>query len=195
LGEVAHRVPLDLRGVDPVDRRPAAGSVHRPGAAHDDHRHAVELRIVDAHRRMEQADDVVHDRAHRLARVLRVAVRERHGDLLVGAEDDLGLALAVVHERVVEATVRRPRIQRDVLDAESLEQIDDDVRAETGRAFWRTPRLLLRYDLGYLPTPRFSASSTYFWSSTLVTSRSLTFGFCGTSASRVAWNAFTSSLG
>ena len=144
---------------------------------------------------MKEADDVVHDRAHRLARRLRVAVRERDGDLLVRAQDDLGLALAVVHERVVEAAVRRTGVDGDVLDPEALQQIDDDVRAEAGRALLRPPRGPFGYDLGYLPTPRFSASATYLSSSTFVTSRSFTFGLVATSASRVAWNAFTSRCG
>ena len=195
LREVPHRLALHLRGVDPVDRRSAPPPIHRPGAAHHDHRHAVELCVVDAHRRMQEADDIVDDRAHRLTRGLRVAVRERDGDLLVRTEDDLGLALAVVHERVVKPAVRRAGVERDVFDAEALEQIDDDVAAETGRALLRPPRPRSGCDLGYLPTPRFSASDTYLSSNTFVTSMSFTFGFCATSASRDALNDATVGCG
>ncbi len=195
LREVAHRLALHLGGVDPVDRRPAATAIQRSGRAEHHHRDAVEVRVVDAHRRVKEPDDVVHDRAHRLSGGLRVAVRERDGHLLVGAEDDLGPALAVVHERVVEPAVRRAGIQRDVLDAERLQQIDDHVRAEAGRARARLPRWTLGRDLGYFPTPRFSASATYRSSSTFVTSRSLTFAFVATSTSRVELNAATTGCG
>src|SRR5206468_12340212 len=184
-----------LRAGAPVDRPPAPPPVHRPGAAHHDHRHAVQLCVVHAHRRMQEADDVVNDRAHRLTRGLRIAVRERDGDLLVRAQNDLGLAVAVVHERVVKPAVRRAGVERDVFDAEALEQIDDDVAAEAGRALLRPPRPRSGCDLGYLPTPRFSASDTYLSSNTFVTSMSFTFGFCATSASRDALNDATVGCG
>jgi len=109
---------------------------------------------------------------HRPPGRLGVPVRDRYGDLLVGAEDDLGLALAIVHERVVKPAVRGSRIQSDVLDSERLKQIDDDVGSVA---------LLRRY----LPTPRFSASATNESSIALVTSSVLTDGFVAASESRV----------
>jgi hypothetical protein len=89
----------------------------------------------------------------------------------VRAKDDLGLVARVVDERIVEAPVRRSGVQGDVLDPERPEQVDDDVG----------PVLLLRY----LPTPRFSASTTNESSMAFVTSKVLTFGFVAASASLV----------
>ncbi len=60
----------------------------------------------------------------------------------------------------MEAAIGGAGIDRDVLDAERLEEVDDDVGAEAGRARPRPPRPSLRNDLRYLPTPRFSASAT-----------------------------------
>ena len=85
------------------------------------------MRVVHAHRRVEQADDVVNDRAHRPSGDLRESVRDVDRDLLVRAEDDLGLPAAVVDEGVVQSAVRRAGIERDVLDAKGLEEVDDDV--------------------------------------------------------------------
>lgn len=95
----------------------------------------------------------------------------------------------------METAVRRAGVDRDVLDAERLQQIDDDVGAKAGRALWRPPRSSLRNDLRYLATPRFSASATNESSIAFVTSKSLAFAFVATSVSRVAWNVFASTCG
>jgi len=89
----------------------------------------------------------------------------------MGAEDDLGLVGAVVDQRVVKTPVRRSGVQGDVLDPERPEQIDDDVG----------PVPLLRY----LPTPRFSASTTKESSMAFVTSKVLTAGFVAARVSLV----------
>ena len=47
--------PWHLRGVDPVDARPALGLVHRPGGADDEHRRAVDVGVVDRHVGVQQA--------------------------------------------------------------------------------------------------------------------------------------------
>ncbi len=54
--EIADRFALNVGGVNPVDERPALGFGQRPGGAHDKDRRAVEIGVVDAHRRMQQAD-------------------------------------------------------------------------------------------------------------------------------------------
>ena len=72
---------------------------------------------------MQQADDVVQDRHHRLAARLGVAVRDPHRDLLVLAEHHLRLVAAVVDERVVQAAVAGARVERRVRQLELLEQI------------------------------------------------------------------------
>ena len=78
---------------------------------------------------MEQADDVVDDRAHRPSRRLGVPVGDVDRDLLVRAQDDLGLPAAVIDQRVVQSAVGRAGIERDVLDAKGLKEVDDHVRA------------------------------------------------------------------
>ena len=53
LGEVAHGLALDLRRVDPVDGRPPPPPVERTGRAEQHQRHAVEVCVVHAHRRVQ----------------------------------------------------------------------------------------------------------------------------------------------
>ena len=129
LHEVADRVALHERAVDPVDVRPALAPIERAGRAEDEHRHAIDMRVVNRHRRVQETDDVVDDRGHRLAGHLRVAMGDRDSDLLVGAGHDLGAVAAVVDDGIVKAAIGRARIQRRVFDAEAFEEIDDDVGA------------------------------------------------------------------
>ena len=81
------------------------------------------------------------------------------------------------------------------IEPEALQQIDNDVGAETGRALLRPPRPRPRKYFGYLPTPRFSASATYLSSMALVTSMPFTAGFVATSASRDELNDDTVGCG
>ena len=83
---------------------------------------------------MLQADDVVHDRRHDLAGRLGVAMRHRHGDLFVAAENHFGIGLGaalVIDQRIVNAAEARARIQRDVFDAQNFHQIDDQIGTVT----------------------------------------------------------------
>ena len=122
--------------MNPVDPRPAIGRVHRPRAAEDDYRQTVRPGIVDRHRRVLQADDIVHRRGHRLTLGARVAVRQRDADFLMVAKNNLGRVIAaVIHQRIVQSAERRSRVDRDVLNLKSLQQIDDDVRSPLGSWF------------------------------------------------------------
>ena len=127
LDVVAHLLTLHVRGVHPVDPRTPLRRVHRAGSAEQQHRNPVAPGVVDRHRGVLEADDVVQRRRHRPARRLRVAVGERDRDLLVQALDDL--RAADVDERVVQAAERRARGEGDVLDAEPLEQQRDEIGA------------------------------------------------------------------
>ena len=83
---------------------------------------------------MLQADDVVHDRRHDLARRLGVTVRHRHGDLFMAAENHfrIGRAAAlVVDQRIVNAAKARAGIERDIFDAKNFQQIDDQIGTVT----------------------------------------------------------------
>ena len=128
LGEVPHRVALGEGRVDPVDERAPVLLVHGAGGADDEDRAAVDVGVVDAHGRMQQPHHVVHDGDHGLARRLGVAVGDLHRDLLVVAQQHLGIVLAVVHHGVVETPVAGPRIEGDVGDVVELHEVDDDVR-------------------------------------------------------------------
>ena len=119
---------LHQRGVDPVDPGPALGRVHRAGGAEHQDGDPVAEGVEDGHARVLEADDVVDDGRHRPPLGLGVAVREGDGDLLVRGEHQLGSTRAsIVHEGVVKAAERRPRVDRDVLDADGAQEIDDEI--------------------------------------------------------------------
>ncbi len=130
LGVVAYGVALDVGGVDPVDPRAAFGLVHRARCAQNQDRRAVDVRVVDGHARVQQADHVVDDGRHGPLARLGEPVGHADGDLLVLAQDHLGHDVAtVVDERIVQPAIAGARIQRRVRNLELLEQIDHDVRA------------------------------------------------------------------
>ena len=114
--KIANRLALNVGGVNPVDKRPALGFGQRPGGAHDEHRRAVEISVIDAHRRVQQADQVMHDGDHRLALGAGVTMGDLHGDLFMLAGQHRRIVLAIVDQRVVQAAVARAGIERDVLE-------------------------------------------------------------------------------
>jgi hypothetical protein len=102
LREVAHRIALHVGRMDPIDARPPLGFVHGPGGPQDQDRRAVDVRVVDGHGGVEQADDVVQDGGHGAPGGFGEAVGDADRDLLVLGEDELGLDVAaVIDERVV----------------------------------------------------------------------------------------------
>jgi hypothetical protein len=128
--------------VGPVDR-PALRRVDRAAAAEQQQRHAVAEGVVDGHRGVHQADEVVHRGDAHLAGALGVAVGEGDGDLLVQAEQDLRVDVAaVVDQRVVQAPERGSGVQRHVPGAERPEQVHDQVTA-VGRLSGDHPDRLL----------------------------------------------------
>ena len=107
--------------------------IHRPGSADDEHRCVVEPGLVDGLARVLQADDVVNQRGLKPSRGQVVALR--HGDrhLFVAAGDDLGPDIpAVGHQGFMHSTGGRAWIQGDVLDAEPIQQVYDEVRHVLG---------------------------------------------------------------
>ena len=113
--------------VDPVDKRTALGLGHRTRSTDDEDGGAIEIGVVNAHWRVQQADQVMHDGDHRLALDAGVAVGDLHGDLFVLAEQHRRVVLAVIDQRIVQSAIARPRIQRDVLEAVAFDHVDDDV--------------------------------------------------------------------
>ena len=124
---MAQLLAVDVGGVDPIDERPPPAFVHRAGRADDEDRAAVEIGVVDAHRRVQHADDVVHDRHHRLAGRLGVTVRDLHRDLLVLAQQDRRIVAAVIDQRIVQPAIAGAGIERDIGESVMLDQVDDNV--------------------------------------------------------------------
>ena len=123
-------VGLRRGAMQPVDPAPVGG-IERTGAAEHQHRRVVAERVVDAHRAVHQADQVVQDADADAAGGLGVAVRHRHRDLLVGGEHHLRLVIAaVVDQRVMQAAIARSRQQEDVVDVQAAEQLDHGVGPE-----------------------------------------------------------------
>ncbi len=99
-------------------------------AADDDHRHAVAPGIVDAHRRMLQADGTMHQSHQGLAGDLEVAVRHADRGLFMHAGQKFRLlVLAVVDQRLVQRAETRCRIAGQVFDVERLDDVDHEIRA------------------------------------------------------------------
>jgi hypothetical protein len=77
---------------------------------------------------MQQADEIVQDRHHRLACGLRIAMGDLHRSLLVLAQQHGRTVAAVVDDGVVETAIARAGIDRSVWQVVGVQQIDDDVR-------------------------------------------------------------------
>src|SRR3954467_13771910 len=103
LDEVAENGGRILRAVRPGDDAAAPHGVEMIAENQVD-RYAIAERVVDRHRGVLCTDGAVHRDQAWPPFDLRVAVRHRRGDFLVGAGDELrsGLA-AVVDERLTEA--------------------------------------------------------------------------------------------
>ena len=81
--------------------------------------------------RVHQADIGVHDRRHRLAGDLGIAVRDRDRGFLVQAEQHLRLLVAeIVDDAVVQAAIAGAGIERDIGNVERAQHVGDDVAAE-----------------------------------------------------------------
>ncbi len=120
-------IGLRRGAMQPVDPAPVGG-IERARSAEHQHRRVVAERVVDAHRAVHQADEIVQDADAEPAGRLSVAVRHRHGDLLVRCQDHLRLMVAaVVDQRVMQAAVARSRQQEDVVDVQPAEQLDHGV--------------------------------------------------------------------
>ena len=91
---VSNEVALNEGGMHPIDPWTASLEAHRAGAAHNDHRGAARVGVVDGHGRVERPHDVVHESDQRAIGYARVAVGDRNGDLLVQALDDLRVVLS-----------------------------------------------------------------------------------------------------
>ena len=144
--DMAYRLTLNIGGMDPIDEGAPLGFGQGAGRADDEHRRAIEISVIDAHRRVEQSDHVVDDGDHRLAARPRIAVRYLHGNFFVVAEQYRRIVFAVIDQRIVQAAVTRSRIERDIRKAVTFDQIDDDVGlpmaigfADSVRAFCRHP--------------------------------------------------------
>ena len=125
LHEVAHDRAHVLRAVRPIDDARRVAGVTDDG----EHGNAVAPRLEQAHRRVQQADRAVHQRHHRLAGRLGVAVCDGRAGFFVQHGQDLGLAVAaVVDQGLVDAFEGRAGVHGHVVEVERLEDVDHVIR-------------------------------------------------------------------
>jgi hypothetical protein len=132
--------------MDPIDEGAPLGFGQGAGRTDDEHRRAIEISVIDAHRRVQQSDHVMDYGDHRLAARPRITVRDLHSNFFVVAEQYRRIVFAVIDQRIVQAPETRSGIERDVRKAVMFDQIDDDVGlptavgfADSSRAFCRHP--------------------------------------------------------
>ncbi len=102
--------------------------VHRSGGAEDDHRRAIAPGIEDRHGRVHQPDVGVQRYGHRFLGDFAIAVGDRHGVLLVQADNHLRIAVAeIVDDAVVKTPVARARHQGDVFQVDPAGDFSDHV--------------------------------------------------------------------
>jgi hypothetical protein len=82
---------------------------------------------------VEDADEVVQDDGARPSARLGEAVRDLDRDFLVLAQQHRRLVAPVVDQRVVQAAEARARIEREILEAVLLDEIDDHVGLPTAK--------------------------------------------------------------
>ncbi len=78
------------------------GSAIGPVAPMMKDRRAIEVGVVNTHRRVQQADQIMHDSDHRLALDAGVAMGDLHGDFFMLAEQHGRIVLAVIDQRIVQ---------------------------------------------------------------------------------------------
>jgi len=84
--DMADRFALNIGGMDPIDEGAPLGFGQGAGRADNENRRAIEISVIDAHRRVQQSDHVMDDGDHRLAARPRIAMRNLHGNFFVVAE-------------------------------------------------------------------------------------------------------------
>ena len=146
LDEVAHGRRAVLHGVKPLDAGPpffdSAGV-----AGKEQHRNAVAVGVVDRHRGVLRADGAMHDRGHRLAGNLGVAVRHSDRHFLVQAGQPFRLLVgAVIDEAFLQGPEGRAGAGRHVIDVQRLADIDHEV----GAGLLRRQPLYLRRPIALL---------------------------------------------
>ena len=152
LDEVADQSALVLRGVQPVDPRPALRGVDRAGGAEDQHRDAIAPGVEDRHRAVHQSDVGVQRHRQRPPARLCITMRDGDGMLFVQAEQDLGPFVAqVIDQAVMQPAVTCAGIERDEGDAEAAEHLRGDVAAPADARVERLGRL---FAAGVLPCRR-----------------------------------------
>src|SRR5215475_2992777 len=112
----------------PLDSRPPHGCVDRV-TDDDEHRHPVAVGVINAHRRMLQADGAVCKYSDRLPFDLRIAVRNADRRLFVAARDELRFLIAsIVDDRLMERPEAGARIRTSIFNVERSEHIHHEIR-------------------------------------------------------------------
>ena len=134
LGVLPDKRTLVGRGVNPVDPGPPPGRVDGAGRPEYQHRDAVAIGVVDGHARVHQAHVAVYRDGHRTPGHLRVAMGDRDRVLLVQADEQLRITVAVVvHQAVVQPAVTRAGDERDVPQVETAKELHQRVAAPLDR--------------------------------------------------------------
>ncbi len=127
--EVAHRRRAVLDAVEPFDAGPPL--VERAGiAGEEQHRNAVAIGVVDRHRGMLRADSAVHDRGHRLAGDLGIAMRHSDRHFLVQAGQPFRFLVgAVIDETFLQGAECRAGAGGHVVDVQCFADVDHEIGA------------------------------------------------------------------
>ena len=129
LDEVAHGRRAILHAVEPFDAGPPFGERARV-AGKEHHGNAVAVGVIDRHRGVLRADGAVHDRGHRFAGHLGVAMRHSDRNFLVQAGQPFrALVGSVIDEAFLQGPEGRAGTRRDVVEVERLADVDHEVGA------------------------------------------------------------------
>ena len=127
--EVAHGRRAILHAVEPFDAGPPLRE-RASIASKEQHRNTVAVGVVDRHRGVLRADGSVHDRGHRLARHLGVAMRHSDRHFLVQAGQPFrALVSPIIDETFLQGAEGRAGTGCDIIEVERLADVDHEVGA------------------------------------------------------------------
>ena len=129
-GVMADERALILRGVNPVDPRPAFCRIDRPGRAQQQQRCAVAPGVENRHGGVHQPDIGMDDRHHGRARDLGPAMGDGDGAFLMQRQQHLrALVTQPVDQAVMQAAIARAGVERHIGNVERAQQIGHGITA------------------------------------------------------------------
>ena len=143
-GIITNRLALNISGVGPVNTWTPFSFMHGSRSADNKYRYTVNICIIYGKIGMQQADQVVENRYHRLTACLGIAMGDLNSCLFVLAQHHFRIILAVIDDRVVQAPIARTRIQCCMGQIVHVQHINNNIRA---------PSLLCRHNLRFFGGP------------------------------------------